>query len=165
MKLTEKHVAQGMHRADGDLTALAEHLNLVLKRSDEDLVRENRRLRSQLARLEGLRPHWAQGFTDASVAAQVKTAELVRVAAERDALQALLNERDAEIDNFKAHSAEQTLKIEALTETHVLYTWLRRKADQHPNDVVAVYMNIGHDWTPVQDLDRVLRTMIEAEQP
>lgn len=82
-----------------------------------------------------------------------------------DGLQALLNERDAELDNFKAYSAEQTRKIEALTETHVLYTWLRRKADQHPNDVVAVYMNIGHDWTPVQDLDRDLRTMIEAEQP
>lgn len=79
--------------------------------------------------------------------------------------QALLNERDAEIDNFKAYSAEQTRKIEVLTETHVLYTWLRRKADQHPNDVVAVYMNIGHDWVPVQDLERDLRTMIEAEQP
>ncbi len=82
-----------------------------------------------------------------------------------DGLQALLNERDAELDNFKAYSAEQTGKIEALTETHVLYTWLRRKAGQHPNGVVAVYMNIGHDWAPVQDLDRDLRTMIEAEQP
>lgn len=99
------------------------------------------------------------------LAEAVPSEEFDRVEAERDALQALLNERDAELDNFKAYSAEQTRKIEALTETHVLYTWLRRKADQHPNDVVAVYMNIGHDWTPVQDLDRDLRTMLEAEQP
>lgn len=125
-----------------------------------------------------------------------------------DGLQALLNERDAEIDMLKhdigsyletlgrtcellgidlneaknaagkpsdvLHRHAKGLRMraddlarknEALTETHVLYTWLRRKADQHPNDVVAVYMNIGQDWTPVQDLDRDLRTMIEAEQP
>lgn len=131
-----------------------------------------------------------------------------RFMAERDALQALLNKRDAEIDLLKydigsyletlgrtcellgidlneaknaggkpsdvLHRHAKALRMraddlarknEALTETHVLYTWLRRKADQHPNDVVAVYMNIGHDWTPVQDLDRDLRTMIEAEQP
>lgn len=99
------------------------------------------------------------------LAEAVPAEEFDRVEVERDTLQALLNERDAELDNFKAYSAEQTRKIEALTATHILYTWLRRKACQHPNDVVAVYMNIGHDWTPVQDLDRDLRTMIEAEQP
>lgn len=82
-----------------------------------------------------------------------------------NALQVLLNERDEEIDRWKAYSAEQARKIEALTETHVLYTWLRKKVNQPSNDVVAVHMNIGHDWTPVRDLDRDLRTMIEAEQP
>jgi hypothetical protein len=47
----------------------------------------------------------------------------------------------------------------------VLYTWLRKKVDQPSNDVVAVQMNIGHDWVPVHDLDRDLRTMIDQEVP
>lgn len=55
--------------------------------------------------------------------------------------------------------------VQAMTETHVLYTWLRRKCDQPSNDVVAVQMNAGHDWVPVHDLDRDLRTMIDREEP
>jgi len=55
--------------------------------------------------------------------------------------------------------------VEVMTEAHVLYTWLRKKCDQPSNDQVAVQMNIGHDWVPVQDLDRDLRTMIDREEP
>ncbi|CAN7252405.1 hypothetical protein LJR159_000938 [Pseudomonas brassicacearum] len=55
--------------------------------------------------------------------------------------------------------------VEVMTETHVLYTWLRKKVDQPSNDQVAVQMNIGHDWVPAQDLDRDLRTMIDREEP
>lgn len=55
--------------------------------------------------------------------------------------------------------------VQAMTETHVLYTWLRKKCDQPSNDFVAVQMNIGHDWVPVHDLDRDLRSMIEREEP
>jgi hypothetical protein len=54
---------------------------------------------------------------------------------------------------------------QSMTETHVLYTWLRKKCDQPSNDFVAVQMNIGHDWVPVHDLDRDLRSMIEREEP
>jgi chromosome segregation ATPase len=55
--------------------------------------------------------------------------------------------------------------VEVMTETHVLYTWLRKKCDQPSNDVVAVHMNIGHDWATVHDLDTDLRAMIEREEP
>jgi hypothetical protein len=55
--------------------------------------------------------------------------------------------------------------VQALSETHILYTWLRKKCDQPSNDQVAVQMNIGHDWVPVHDLDRDLRTMIDREEP
>ncbi|WP_447801207.1 hypothetical protein [Pseudomonas kilonensis] len=55
--------------------------------------------------------------------------------------------------------------VEVMTETHVLYTWLRKKVDQPSNDQVAVQMNMGHDWVPAQDLDRDLRTMIDREEP
>jgi hypothetical protein len=55
--------------------------------------------------------------------------------------------------------------VEIMTETHILYTWLRKKCDQPNNDVVAVHMNIGHDWATVHDLDTDLRAMIEREEP
>lgn len=55
--------------------------------------------------------------------------------------------------------------VEVMTEAYVLYTWLRKKCDQPSNDQVAVQMNIGHDWVPVHDLDRDLRTMIDREEP
>lgn len=55
--------------------------------------------------------------------------------------------------------------VEVMTKAYVLYTWLRKKCDQPSNDQVAVQMNIGHDWVPVHDLDRDLRTMIDREEP
>lgn len=72
---------------------------------------------------------------------------------------------ERERDNWKAYSGNQSEKIEALAKTHVLYTWLRKKCDEPSNDVVAVHMNIGHDWAKVTDLDRDLRTMIDREEP
>lgn len=71
----------------------------------------------------------------------------------------------AEFEKLKAYSAHQERRIEALAVTHVLYTWLRKKCDEPSNDVVAVHMNIGHDWAKVIDLDRDLRAMIEQEEP
>ncbi|MCX2891748.1 hypothetical protein OO258_26330 [Pseudomonas sp. DCB_BI] len=72
---------------------------------------------------------------------------------------------ERERDNWKAYSADQKKKIDVLASTHVLYTWLRKKCDETSNDTVAVYMNIGHDWAKVTDLDRDLRAMIEQEEP
>ena len=72
---------------------------------------------------------------------------------------------ERERDNWKVYSGNQAEKIDALAKTHVLYTWLRKKCDEPSNDVVAVHMNIGHDWAKVTDLDRDLRAMIEREEP
>ncbi|WP_460100104.1 hypothetical protein [Pseudomonas sp. H3_C08] len=78
----------------------------------------------------------------------------------------------ADRDRLKAENEALRLRCDrldedkqAMTETHVLYTWLRKKCDQPSNDFVAVQMNIGHDWVPVHDLDRDLRSMIEREEP
>lgn len=80
---------------------------------------------------------------------------------------AMANSGDLELDldKLKVYSAHQERRVEALTATHVLYTWLRKKCDEPSNDVVAVHMNIGHDWAKVTDLDRDLRSMIEREEP
>ncbi|MFG0496269.1 hypothetical protein ACF8MH_02915 [Pseudomonas sp. YQ_13] len=81
-------------------------------------------------------------------------------------------ERGKQIDQLKAENERFRRYCEvlegdkkALTETHVLYTWLRKKCDEPSNDVVAVRMNIGHDWAKVTDLDRDLRAMIDREEP
>ncbi|MDR6163535.1 hypothetical protein [Pseudomonas fluorescens] len=68
-------------------------------------------------------------------------------------------------DKLTRRNAMLEENVQAMTETHVLYTWLRKKCDQSSNDFVAVQMNIGHDWVPVHDLDRDLRSMIEREEP
>lgn len=86
---------------------------------------------------------------------------------ERD-VRSLLGEIDqlkAENERFRRYSEQLLADKKALTETHVLYTWLRKKCDEPSNDVVAVYMNIGHDWAKITDLDRDLRAMIEREEP
>lgn len=68
-------------------------------------------------------------------------------------------------DKFSRRNGMLEESVQAMTETRVLYTWLRKKCDQPSNDLVAVQMNIGHDWVPVHDLDRDLRAMIEREEP
>ena len=78
--------------------------------------------------------------------------------AREQALQQRLTAADERVDHLEADKR-------AMTETHVLYTWLRKKCDQPSNDVVAVHMNIGHDWATVFDLDTDLRAMIEREEP
>lgn len=75
------------------------------------------------------------------------------------------DELSEENDRFRRYCEVLEGDKKALTETHVLYTWLRKKCDEPSNDVVAVHMNIGHDWAKVTDLDRDLRTMIDREEP
>ncbi|MBA6091637.1 hypothetical protein H4C81_22590 [Pseudomonas monteilii] len=70
-----------------------------------------------------------------------------------------------ETDKLSRRNGMLEENAKALAETHIRYTWLRKKCDEPSNDVVAVYMNIGHDWAKVTDLDRDLRTMIEQEEP
>ena len=72
-------------------------------------------------------------------------------------------EADLKAAQFRCDRLEADKK--AMEQAHVLYTWLRKKVDQPSNDVVAVQMNIGHDWVPVHDLDRDLRIMIDQEEP
>ncbi|MNV93006.1 hypothetical protein D3C71_1876510 [compost metagenome] len=86
---------------------------------------------------------------------------------ERD-VRSLLAEIDRlkdENERFRRYSEQLQADKKVLAETRVLYTWLRKKCDEPSNDVVAVYMNIGHDWAKVTDLDRDLRSMIEREEP
>ena len=83
---------------------------------------------------------------------------LTKVADQRDQLK-------AENEVLRLRCERLDADKQAMAETHVLYTWLRKKCDQPSNDVVAVHMNIGHDWVAVHDLDRDLRTMIDREEP
>lgn len=71
----------------------------------------------------------------------------------------------AEIEALHLRCDRLDADKEAMAKTHVLYTWLRKKVDQPSNDAVAVYMNIGHDWVPVRDLDQDLQAMIDQEEP
>lgn len=94
--------------------------------------------------------------------------EVLRDGANFRAIQSL--RQDCEVlreDNDKLTRRNGMLEqnVQAMTEAHVLYTWLRKKCDQPSNDVVALQMNMGHDWVPVHDLDRDLRTMIDREEP
>lgn len=109
----------------------------------------------------------------------VLAADFDRVIAERDALQQDLNQRDEQIATLESQreawlrnsqAAERRVEVleadkRTMSEAYILYTWLRKKCDQPSNDVVVVNMNIGHDWVPVHDLDRDLRTMIDREEP
>ena len=85
-------------------------------------------------------------------------ANYCKVADERDQLK-------AESDALRLRCERLEADKQAMAETHVLYTWLRKKCDQPSSDVVAVHMNIGHDWVTVRDLDKDLRSMIDAEEP
>lgn len=96
----------------------------------------------------------ASGFSDMSLAPDV----VLELIAENEAL------REAN-DKFSRRNGMLEENVKTLTDTHVLYTWLRKKCDQPSNDVVAVSMNIGHDWVPVHDLDRDLWAMINREEP
>ena len=87
------------------------------------------------------------------------------VAEERDQLKAEVETLRESNDKLTRRNEMLEQNVKVMTETHVLYTWLRKKVDQPSNDFVAVHMNIGHDWTPVHDLDRDLRGMIEREEP
>ncbi|WP_448647107.1 hypothetical protein [Pseudomonas mohnii] len=98
------------------------------------------------------------GVPDAEFLGACEPGTILVLIAENDAL------REAN-DKLTRRNGMLEQNVQAMTETHVLYTWLRKKCDQPSNDFVAVHMNIGHDWTPVHDLDRDLRTMIDREEP
>jgi hypothetical protein len=68
-------------------------------------------------------------------------------------------------EEFASLAERRREQVEALTKTHVRYTWLRKKVDQPWNEFVAVTQNIRHDWIAVHDLDRAIDQMIEGEQP
>lgn len=87
------------------------------------------------------------------------------LAAERDQLKAENEALRESNDKLTRRNGMLEQNVEDMTETHILYTWLRKKCDQRSNDVVAVHMNIGHDWATVHDLDTDLRAMIEREEP
>lgn len=89
----------------------------------------------------------------------------INLLAERDQFKAENEELREANDKFSRRNGMLEENVQAMTETHVLYTWLRKKVDQPGNDFVALQMNIGHDWVPVHDLDRDLRSMIEREEP
>ncbi|MFP3447600.1 hypothetical protein [Pseudomonas sp. SIMBA_067] len=81
------------------------------------------------------------------------------------ALLAEIDQLNAENERFRRYCEVLEGDKKALTETHVLYTWLRKKVDQPNNEFVALLMKAGQDWVPVHDLDRDLRDMIEREEP
>lgn len=101
--------------------------------------------------------HWRNDW-DASYIATANPSAILTLIAENEAL------RESS-DKLTRRNAMLEQNIEVMTDTHVLYTWLSKKCGQPFNDVVAVYVNIGHDWAQVDDLDRDLRTMIELEEP
>ncbi len=90
--------------------------------------------------------------------AQALLADFDQIKTENEALR-------EENDKFSRRNGMLEENAKALSETHILYTWLRKKCDEPSNDVVAVHMNIGHDWAKVTDLDRDLRAMIDQEEP
>ena len=112
----------------------------------------------------------AVGFSDVSLAPDV----VLELIAENKRLRAGMK-GDYDLDAWLEWTREaEGLRLccerleadkQAMAETHVLYTWLRKKCDQPSNNVVAVHMNIGHDWATVYDLDTDLRAMIEREEP
>lgn len=92
-------------------------------------------------------------------------AAVLALIAERDQLKAENEALRESNDKLTRRNGMLEQNVEVMTETHILYTWLRKKCDQPSSDVVAVHMNIGHDWATVHDLDTDLRAMIEREEP
>lgn len=90
---------------------------------------------------------------------------MLGVEIERDQLKAENEALRESNDKLTRRNGMLEQNVEVMTETHILYTWLRKKCDQPSSDVVAVHMNIGHDWATVHDLDTDLRAMIEREEP
>jgi len=115
-------------------------------------------LRADIRVTTGERDQLKTENTDLHATLQAAKGEIERLKAENEALR----ESNDKLTR-RNEMLEQNVKV--MTETHVLYTWLRKKVDQPSNDFVAMHMNIGHDWTPVHDLDRDLRGMIEREEP
>ena len=129
------------------------------------LITENDRLESEAV-------YSAAGFDAAREEISKLRAEVAGLKTGYEAYERVNAELKAEVEGLRESNDKLTRRngmleknVEVMTETHVLYTWLRKKVDQRSNDVVAVHMNIGHDWSTVHDLDTDLRAMIEREEP
>jgi hypothetical protein len=84
--------------------------------------------------------------------------DIDRLKAENEAL------REAN-DKLSRRNGMLEENVTAMTETHVLYTWLRKKADQPGHGVIAVAIINGPEWVVSHDLDKDLRALIDAEEP
>lgn len=92
-------------------------------------------------------------------------ADMGKLTRERNSFRSSVEKLKSENEALRLRCDRLDADKAAMAETHVLYTWLRKKCDQPSNDLVVVQMNIGHDWATVHDLDRDLRTLIEREEP
>ncbi|WP_047305158.1 hypothetical protein [Pseudomonas fluorescens] len=151
------------------------------------LIAENERLAAQVSTLQAEANSWQSGYDEGRrVGTKTALAERDQLKAENERLEGALEFKAIDVktyrDAYQRFQAENEAlresndkltrrngmleqNVEAMTETHILYTWLRKKCDQPSNDVVAVHMNIGHDWATIHDLDTDLRAMIEREEP
>ena len=137
-----------------------------------ELIAENERLREAHEQVctNYNRASYASGERGKQLA-QLK-AELEHTGHDHDQLRNEYDQLKADREGLRESNDKLTRRngmleqnVEVMTDTHVLYTWLRKKCDQPSNDVVAVHMNIGHDWATVHDLDTDLRAMIDREEP
>jgi hypothetical protein len=87
------------------------------------------------------------------------------VAKERDQLKAENDGLTEVNDKLSRRNGMLEENVIAMTETHVLYTWLRKKADQPGHGVIAVAILNGPEWVVSHDLDKDLRALIDAEEP
>lgn len=148
-----------IHRADAEFIAAANPVAVLA------LIADSNRLESEAV-------YAAAGFNAACEEIAKIHAEVAGLRTGYEAYEQVNAELKAEVEGLREANDKLTRRngmleqnVEVMTEAYVLYTWLRKKCDQPSNDQVAVQMNIGHDWVPVHDLDRDLRTMIDREEP
>ena len=170
LEVDPRHDYDGISTRDATVKVLDEQV--------DQLKAENERLRADYAGLARFNPEWdrvaaAQDSVREHMAMVVQLkAEIASLKTGYQAYEQVNAELKAEVEGLRESNDKLTRRngmleknVEVMTETHVLYTWLRKKVDQPSNDVVAVHMNIGHDWSTVHDLDTDLRAMIEREEP
>lgn len=155
---------------DPDREAKAKFLGAMTPVAVLALIAENEQLREDpnMRAIRSLRGDCA----DLIVERDQLRAEVAGLKTGYEAYERVNAELKADVEGLRESNDKLTRRngmleqnVEVMTETHVLYTWLRKKCDQPSNDVVAVHMNIGHDWATVHDLDTDLRAMIEREEP
>lgn len=170
-RLTNRLEVDPRHDYDGISTRDA--TVKVLDEQVDQLKAENERLEVEVKRMTSIAyaAHGAFRMETMAERDQLR-AEVAGLKTGYQAYERVNAELKAEVEGLRESNDKLTRRngmleknVEVMTETHVLYTWLRKKVDQPSNDVVAVHMNIGHDWSTVHDLDTDLRAMIEREEP